>query len=191
MKHRGFTLTELLIALAIISGIAALTIPSLMTSINEKIFNNKFENLKTQVQQLATDQLIQYKTKYIADTDFASPETLLNANNFDSSGNICALEKAKTDCWTETYYTIDKNKTDFNIKVIGPSITLKNGALISYNYDDTEKKGEFLVDLNGNDSPNIIGKDVRCFSLNGTGQISSCEVSNADTDDDDDNNNGQ
>lgn len=175
MKHRGFTLTELLIALAIIGGIAALTIPSLMSSINEKIFNTKFENLKLQVQQLATDQLLQNKTKTIAETDFAVSETLLSEANFGTS------EKC-SDCWSADYYKLEEaknnanahNKKEISINATGTSVILKNGVLITYNYDD--EKGQFLVDLNGNEAPNIINKDIRSFTVEKNGQINSSDI---------------
>ena len=59
----AFTLTELLIALGVIGAIAAISIPSLMSTINNKIHATELKNTVASIQQLISDQMIAHKTK--------------------------------------------------------------------------------------------------------------------------------
>ena len=65
MKHtkQAFTLTELLIALGIIGAIAAISIPSLMTSINNRILTNQLKSTVGAIQQLMNDEMVTKNTK--------------------------------------------------------------------------------------------------------------------------------
>ena len=48
---------------------------------------------------------------------------------------------------------------------------LKNGVLATYYYDTSSKSGAFLFDLNNEDGPNIIGKDVRGLVITPDGKV--------------------
>ena len=190
-NKKGFTLTELLIALTIIGAVAVLTIPSLMSSINEKVFTSKYSNIKLQIQQLATDQILHHKVKTIEDTDFDNPSTLLE-NNFDSVGVPCSIsadEDEEQGCWDSAYRNPDGTELKIKIPKSSATITLKNGAVLLYtndsteiaklvdSYDSEQHAGYFLVDLNGSDSPNILGTDLFAFTVNKKGKISDADVS--------------
>mgnify|MGYP002569277893 FL=1 len=70
MQKRAFTLTELLIALGIIGTIAALSIPSLMTSIHNKMLATQLQNNVESVQQAIANQKIIHNTKDLTETKF-------------------------------------------------------------------------------------------------------------------------
>ncbi len=53
----GFTLVEILIALAIVGVVAALTIPALITRINNKVKNTRITTIETKLKQ-STDKLM-------------------------------------------------------------------------------------------------------------------------------------
>ena len=59
MKKYGFTLTEILIALAIIGVVSALTLPGLMTSYQEKTFVTQLQT----VYNLLTNAAAQLRTE--------------------------------------------------------------------------------------------------------------------------------
>ena len=80
-KLKAFTLTELLVALGIIGAIAALSIPSLMNAINNRMMATQIKSNVTAIQQLISDQLVLHKTKTLEDTDIASATTFYS--NFD------------------------------------------------------------------------------------------------------------
>ena len=80
-KLKAFTLTELLVALGIIGAIAALSIPSLMNAINNRMMATQIKSNVTAIQQLISDQLVLHKTKTLEDTDIASATAFYS--NFD------------------------------------------------------------------------------------------------------------
>ncbi len=179
-NKKAFTLTELLVALGIVGAIATLVIPSLLNNINNRLMVSQLKNTVAIVQQLASEQLVTHKTQDLRETDFASTG-LLSPNNFDIA-KTCA-DPAK-DCWKTTAeaakkITYRKISDKTNITPAGPnrsSIELKNGVLLSYatanvDYDDQKLIGEFCVDVNGNDSPNMTGRDYFCFFVTHRGKI--------------------
>lgn len=185
---KAFTLTELLIALVIIGAVAALTIPSLVSSVNQKIFESKKENMKLQFQQLAMDQMVHNKTKTIEDTDFSNPADLVSSNksNLDVSSRCTISED--TECWDPAYRDQEKNDVKIKMPTEGTVLTLKNGAMIIYTYDSKNIEGSFLVDLNGKDLPNIIGQDLYVFNVDKYGKVFDSNVTLKSDDEDDDQN---
>ena len=105
-NKKAFTLTELLVALGIVGAIAALSIPSLMNSINKRIYATQLKSFVGSVQQLAVDQMLQHKTKDLELTDFKSA-AILQSSTFDAA-QVCSDTTTNTDCWKNTEYaTID------------------------------------------------------------------------------------
>lgn len=166
--HKAFTLSELLIALGIIGVIAALSIPSIVSTIQYNILATQLKNNVVAIQQLIDDQKIEHKTKDLADTDFK------DAASFYSIMNKAQDCTGDTKCWGDQYTTLlNENAYEPAIPQNGEGIKLKNGATVSYKYtkdikygDKSEisvKKDEFAriyIDVNGPESPNIIGRDI-------------------------------
>lgn len=180
-NKKAFTLTELLVALGIVGAIAALTIPSILNNINNKLLVSQLKNTIAIVQQLASEQLVIHKTQDLRETDFASAATLLTSSNFELA-KTCA--DAAKDCWKTTaegakkitYRRISDKAT---VGIAGPgrtSIELKNGVLLGYttadiDYDGDKLIGEFCVDINGNEGPNMSGRDYFCFYVTKSAKI--------------------
>lgn len=187
IKNKAFTLTELLIALGIIGTIAAISIPSLVSNINNKILATQLKNIVVSIQELSTSQMLSHRTKSLTDTDFSSPTELLSSKNFEIIKS-CSSTSAGADCW-KTNAT--DNRVDYRIMgsklpygFIGStytSIILKNGAVLGFkNMNETiaevpveedEIIGTFAVDVNGRDNPNIIGRDAFEFFITRKGKI--------------------
>lgn len=181
MNKKAFTLTELLVALAIVGAIAVLTIPNLLNNINNKLLVSQLKNTVGFIQQLASEQLVQNKTQDLRETDFASAGTLFTSNNFDIA-ETCA--DAAKDCWKTT--ATDSSKITYrrisdkaDVNPAGPkrtSVELKNGVILSYattdiDYDGDKLIGEFCVDINGNEGPNMTGRDYFCFYVTKSAKI--------------------
>lgn len=191
MKHtkQAFTLTELLIALGIIGAIAAISIPSLMTSINNRILTNQLKSTVGAIQQLMNDEMVTKNTKSLQDTDFAAPSKLIGTptepSTHFSTTRVCnTSELSQKECWKTTatgaakiqYRLINGNDTG----VSGPtyySVVLKNGAILGYTLANgtigTNDKtiGEFCIDVNGTEPPNMRGRDYFCFYVTNKGRI--------------------
>ncbi len=184
MKNKkGFTLTELIVALGIIGTIAALSVPSILNNINKRILASQIKNIAASIQQLATDQMVQYHTKNLADTDFGTASTLLTNSNFEIA-STCSEDNP---CWADSYKKIsvsDNGKTyPVAFEEYGAvdsdvvSVKLKNGAVVGYSialttdYAPDGSWGLFYVDSNGLEEPNIAGRDFFAFHVTETGKL--------------------
>lgn len=182
----AFTLTELLIALGVIGAIAAISIPSLMTTINNKLTTTQMKNITTTIQQLIADQMVAHKTKTLADTDFKSATTIY------SNLSTVAACNANRKCFADQYTTIDAPTTKATETLPFSSsdgMLLKNGTTIFYQlldyqkYHGTEDEtiGIFYVDINGPDRPNIIGRDLFSFFVTKAGKVRGSYSANPST----------
>ena len=173
MQKRAFTLTELLIALGIIGTIAALCIPSLMTTINNKSLAIQLQNNVAAVQQAIANQKIIKNTKDLTETAFAN-ETDFYALFQSSKGETCSASST-TKCWGNSYRVIGGGAPTYELVPEGNAIRLKNGATIAYKtgngYGNTQLC-EIFIDVNGADEPNIVGRDLFAFFISKNGTIS-------------------
>lgn len=177
--NRAFTLTELLIALAILGALAAMAIPSLMEGLQKKQLTVQLKGTVGGIQQLAHNQMIAKNTKDLTNTDFADPSKLLSEKNFP----IVKSCDTAADCWTESYKKISGNTASTRyLEGDSRSIILKNGAIISYGLSNVARTGLpsdsddrdigiFRIDVNGIDKPNMIGRDVFWFYISKKGKI--------------------
>ena len=176
-KHLAFTLTELLMALTIVGVLAVLTVPILINNFQNRLFATQIKNFSAEIEQFAQDQLITHKTRDLMDTDFGEPSKLLTDGHF-SIVKICTADKSLKDCWKTlaggkdkvTYKNLDgknPNPTLNNLTVI-----LKNG--IMFICTKSAAYPDFIVirvDVNGNDKPNIDGRDLFAFYLTPKGHV--------------------
>ena len=177
MIKKGFTLTELLIALGIIGAIAAISIPNLIGAINKKQLTLQAKNTVASINQMMSDELVDKKVKTLTETDFKTPNDLMTVNHF-AIATKCA---SAASCWTESYKILaDKSAARIPGGVEGemPTVILKNGAILSYNSyrnnielpEGDKMYGIFYSDVNGVEPPNILGRDYFCFVVTEKGR---------------------
>ena len=179
---KGFTLTELLMALTIVGVLAVLTIPVMMNNIHNRVFANQVKNMAATIEQLAQDELIAHRTRDLSDTDFGDREKLLSDKHF-SIAKSCTASNARKDCWKVTATGKDKiqykylSRQNVNIITDGRTVVLKNGVMFRYTastsgkYTSGDIVGVFFMDINGNDKPNIAGRDLFGFYVTNKGKI--------------------
>ncbi|MCM1339765.1 MAG: type II secretion system GspH family protein [Muribaculaceae bacterium] len=233
-KFKAFTLVEILLALAVVGTIAALTAPRLMNNINNRILANKLHGIVDEISYIADEQLLTHNTKAIKNTDFKYAGSI--HSHFEKSKQ-CTDEAP---CWAESYKKMsDMTDATLTIPTNAASIRLKNGAVLSYKYletdysdlkaDPTKKEdwskpvtdtkipmtfeyrmlptfaattsmkdmglgnnftveeqtvtkyittyGQFTIDLNGPEAPNVIGKDFFIITVASNGKINSSSSS--------------
>ena len=169
----AFTLTELLMALTIVGVLAVLTVPILINNFQNRLFATQIKNFSAEIEQFAQDQLITHKTRDLFDTDFGEPSKLLTDGHF-SIVKICTAKDSLKDCWKitaegkdkVTYKTLNGSE---DVAFVGRiTVILKNGVMFNY---AASGDGIFGVDVNGNDKPNIAGRDLFAFKVNSKGHV--------------------
>lgn len=192
-KKNAFTLTEVLMALGIVGVIAVLTVPALMGEIHNKVYASQIKNMTSTIEQLAQDQLVVYRTRNLEDTDFATATKLLTDDHF-SIAKKCTDSTAAKDCWKTSdaagadkisYKLLKGTKTSINSLSTGTGYTviLKNGVLMRYYpvSNDGKTVGYFTMDVNGNDGPNIFGRDLFGFFVTPKGHVADENVTKSDS----------
>ena len=145
-QTKGFTLGELLISLAVLGLIAGLTIPSLWLRVKSSQDKALF---------LSTVKILTEASTKITN----EPPALVAPNN-------------------TTWHVFDPwlNSADDNFEAVSDvknSFTLQGGVVISnFNFPATSGLETILIDVNGAETPNQIGKDqlmvTACFNPIGT-----------------------
>ncbi len=174
----AFTLAEVLITLAIIGVVAAITIPSLVKNYNEKAWataQSVFERrLEVAAKQLNTEEKL---AGYNSTMDFVN-----ELKNKIKITKICDSNEL-TKCFTKTITTANNivydtetdlaqlTKDDWGTGTVGVQFANGVNALISYNPNTTQdpynnqfaasaESMAIIYDVSGYKNPNALGKDI-------------------------------
>ncbi len=204
-KFRGFTLAEVLITLAIIGIVAAITLPSLLVNVNEKAWEAQRKALHARMAQ-AIGQMNtlggygQFETDDdgVATVDTAAESFILDAlSKVYKINNVCGAGKLSACGVPSKIATLGaKSEINFPTKMSELNEKLLNGAhevneeggvvdtkaaafetvngesvAVFYNplcssstsvnyYAQNKMCVNFIYDLNGEEGPNEVGKDV-------------------------------
>lgn len=175
MGKKGFTLAEVLITLGIIGVVAAMTMPTLITNVQNKIFYTRFMKARNMIE----NALQMYNSEYdkISDTrsftiedaeDFASyfkGAKFINESNWQEE---CAGYNKKN---VSLNYDGTRNDEGTNANqmchnsIIPLGLKTRDGMLIMFN-QDLGYGNAGLVDTDGsNNGPNTMGRDIFAFDL--------------------------
>ena len=177
---RGFSLTELLIALAIVAVIAVLLIPVITTRAQNRSFAVSYD---TEVKQMLNSleslpvsenkEDIESTMMFVKEGDIASYANNAGAyiNKYMKVVKYCG--DTPGDCFASMYYlyNTDNERVEFPINGIkGACALLKNGVSICLKPQIKKENGAIQeiqgwIDLNGPKEPNIYGRDLRTFTI--------------------------
>ena len=194
--HRAFTLAEVLIAVAIVGVVAALTVPSMATKIDSEtnmaklsksvtLIQNGMGEIFQQVQNhseegMATSRLTSIQVKDLFET---APDGASSSDDYIADGQkLFALTGGITGLQTTNNYNTGdiKNYDGTNVN----NNLLTNCSTYQFNKstsvvilqdisanDENEDKviAKVFIDANGPDAPNKIGSDVFLFGLSNNG----------------------
>lgn len=178
---RGFSLTEVLIALAIVAIIAVLVLPVVTTRAQNKSFATTYES---QVKQMLNsleglpvhenkDDITQTMMYVESDTGKYAENAGVYINKYMKLKKYCGdAPNGLKDCFASNYYEYKNNdRVAFDMSVIkGACAQLKNGISICLKPQMKNTAGQEVVegwiDLNGPKGPNVYGRDLREFSIN-------------------------
>ena len=172
-EKAAFTLTEVLLACVIVGVISALILPIFVSKYQARSFNLGFQRM-TKTLNNALDNLIITENKgsyfntimYVAET----PETY-EENSGKFLKKYLKLSKYcgdnNRDCFANVYYEYkDKDKNVYNPEFNGACGSLKNGSSICLTPQIGAESPKVLLDINGKKGPNVLGQDLRTFTLN-------------------------
>jgi len=177
-NKKGFSLTEVLIALGVIAVIAVLILPVITTRAQNKSFALSYDTeVKQMLNSLEGLPVSENKedisnTMMYVESDSGSYSNNAGAyiNKYMKVVKYCGDEPG--DCFGGQYYEYkDNDRVEFDIKDIkGACALLKNGVSICLkpqikNASGTEEI-QGWIDLNGPKGPNIYGRDLRTFAIN-------------------------
>ena len=178
LRKKGFTLTEVLLATAVVGVIAALVLPAVVTHFNEEVLTQKLKRQVSSIQQ-ALDVLVVNENK----SDFSETMmyTLDAAPDYDETvgkffkkyfkvskyyGAYSGANKTKiqNECFGSEYYEYDeatKSKKDLDIsrELVGACAKLKNGTSICLVPQMGQNPAHGVIDINGPKGPNVKGRD--------------------------------
>lgn len=175
-SNKAFTLAEVLITLTIVGVVSAITLPALITNINNRIYASRQQNISQKVSQA----MYNMKALGLLNTTYSSTDAFVDElQKHLKIAKRCNAENI-TDCWPTERVTTSKNKEieikdvqkgqDISIfpnKTDNVGLILADGASIILTYDehsngvDVGNKNEdatnlidFVMDVNGAKGPN-------------------------------------
>lgn len=171
----AFTLAEVLITLGIIGIVAALTIPTLMNSINEQSNRTALKNFYSIISN-ATNQIMAENGGIIKGLFSTNNDLIVLYRDKLSFIKECTNGSVDGNCWAPSWKTLS-NGTGWSMDAFGASgVILKDGMnMVFDNADSTCTRNEsgagakecfsVKVDVNGNKAPNKMGYDIFRFYI--------------------------
>lgn len=191
----AFTLAEVLIALAIVGIVAAITIPTLVNNSQKtqyivqlekmtSVLNNGFKQImvNTDCSDIACTGIISTSTD---PTTIASADTMIDniqAANVFKIDKVCHI--SKTGCHDQQVYLLNGGNA-FVPKTFYSMIVLSDGSVMGVmptlypNCDKNDGNNQYatlctllsFIDINGPKPPNTFGRDVFRFVLSKNGAV--------------------
>lgn len=179
MRNKAFTLAEVLITLAIIGVIAAISVPSLIQKTNQAELITAWKKQFATISQAYDQMLFDNGSEKVCTSDFNNGCLRNSFSNYLKVIKKC--DKAVTDgCFASGSKYL--NGTDTQVGSVGindtymdswPAVVLSNGAsiLFRHHYSDCHydagagvippaQCGWMYIDVNGHKKPNVVGKDI-------------------------------
>lgn len=154
---KGFTLAEVLITLAIIGVVAALTIPSVVKNYKATELESQFKKAYSEASQAVLRMQVQEGGEAYNFSD--------DVNEFRNKfmEYFSVLNYCKTSCFDpDIYKTYNRNSASTHLFI--RSFIVKNGMVFSFHKGPNTNNIYISVDINGyKKSPNLWGHDVFTF----------------------------
>lgn len=132
-RNFGFTLAEVMIVVAIIGVVAALTIPNVVTKYQTSAQITQLKKSAMDIEQVAEEITTAEGKETFASTSVFKSDEGLSAflANFDTTNMDCGDNGAN--CFASTYYSINGDSKSFSSICDGTSVQLSNSASICVN----------------------------------------------------------
>ncbi len=180
MHKKGFTLAEVLITLAIIGVVAALTIPSVVVNYQKTQVETQLKKIYSVLSNTTNAAIAEEGPLTgwdVYDYTATVPGTSMKGSEHFAKTYLMPYLKVSKVCGLSTSDVCTysaKWMNGINLDVFGGASYYKfilndgtNIALIAYNFIYTNNtkymRAEIFIDLNGSKKPNTVGKDIHEF----------------------------
>jgi len=152
----GFTLAEALLAIVIVGILAALVLPIIVTNYKNKALDLAFKREKQTIENAILSIEVNESSSYIGVEDFM--------NKYLKISKFCSTNGSE--CFGEKYWTYsDGDKVEYEPTYNGSCAILKNGMSVCMTSIGAGITSNILIDLTGKKGPNVLGRDLRSFSV--------------------------
>lgn len=183
--RKAFTLAEVLITLAIIGVVAALTIPTLITNYKNKELETRYKKAKAILVNgfkllMAKEDVFEVSNLQIAK---CGDDKSCYANQLKNVFKI-AVDNTSQDLQLPEKYIINEGESisyippayaaedsPFNWDDVPYIFQVQDGATYGVEFDPDNKWINIYTDLNGTIPPNTTGRDMFKFAVAGTGTV--------------------
>lgn len=177
----GFTVAEVMIAMAIVGVIAAITVPTIMANYQRQTLTTQFQKNYVDLEQ----NLTFLQAENYAKTNMYS--SILNKKDgkdiADTSGKFLKeyyqvqkdCETTAQPCFASAYWNISSGTSANFTCNDGYTITTKSGTAICMipasiatdeeTETETKNPAKVFIDVNGAEDPNIAGRDLFTFNI--------------------------
>lgn len=160
-KH-GFTLGEVILTILIVGIIAVLCLPSLMKNIHQKSRMSLLKGTVATIGSVVQTEITKQRTDEIPHTDiYKDPKTFIQKFGGSKTGKPFAT----------SYRRFSDSKAAENVLIPSDdndgqaALLLKNGVGIGIVNDEVNSRTSFIVDVTGEDKPNMVGVDYFILKL--------------------------
>ena len=178
----AFTLAEVLITLAVIGVVAAMTIPTMVANYQKTQYVTQLKKVYTELSRAIKQMMVDEGVEKVSATDILTHDGVEDYDTaLQRAGNqfLKKYFKVIKDCgsvYPSTCFADDSKSIDSsfvgNPSCSGYSVIIASGAGICINLAGT-KPGKIVVDINGLNKPNISGRDIFAFSFYYDGSLDS------------------
>ena len=187
-RHTAFTLAEVLITLAIIGVVAAMTIPTLIANYQKKTYVTQLQKTYSMIanaaKMLMADEMVEnlnHTYLFVDDTaeNYDEEEAYKNSvgvflNKYFRVTKDCGYVETRNDmgCLAKEYKTLDGSAGGEPQGSQGGHycVNINNGTTICMN-PFTDYPARISIDVNGLTGPNVMGRDAFILDMNYRGEI--------------------
>ncbi|MBP3924931.1 prepilin-type N-terminal cleavage/methylation domain-containing protein [bacterium] len=171
-KRCAFTLAEVLITLGIIGIVAAVTMPTLLSSHHKKVYVTTLQKVHNDLSQAIGKYMSDQRVESLNESQLAQSGDGMNEFFTNYMNVVKDCGSSYTPCFASGYKKIGGTSSSITGEC-GASVTLANGVAICATSGVTNAGDviSFAVDINGPDEPNTYGRDFFTFQADRNGQI--------------------
>ena len=175
MKKFGFTLAEVLITLAVIGVVAAMTIPTMVANYQKQQYVTQLKKAYTELSQALQQMMVDEGVEKVSATDVLTQQDSEDENTaLQRAGNQflkkyfkiakdCGTDSSQI-CFAQDYTSLDKSENPQDLNTWGGyRVITADGISIKIIPASSYAAGVIHVDINGLEKPNIAGRDF--FSM--------------------------